>query len=49
MDAPLILTFLLELDLPCRGSGIPKFSGVSEIGDFRQAKAANPDENWLLQ
>ena len=42
MDAPLLLTFVLDLDLSCRGSGIPKFSGVSEIGDLRQAKAVNP-------
>ena len=45
MDAPLILTFVLELDLPCRGSGEPKFINVCEIGDFRQAKAKNSDEN----
>ena len=45
MDAKLIVTFVLDLDLPCRGSGIPKFIGVCEIGDFRQAKAKNSDEN----
>ena len=45
MDAKLIVTFVLDLDLPCRGSGIPKFSGVCEIGDFRQGKAENSDKN----
>ena len=49
MDAPLTQTFVLDLDLCCRGSGIPKFSGVSEIGDLRQARAVNPDKNWILQ
>ena len=32
-----------------RTSGIPKFCGVSEIGDLRQDKAENSNEIWKLQ
>ena len=49
IDAPLILTFVLDLDLPYRGNGVAKFVVVYEIGDFRQGKADNFSENWLLQ
>ena len=48
MDASLILTFVLDLDLSCRGSGIPKFAEVCEIGNLTQATAKNSDENLML-
>ena len=48
MDARLVLTFVLELDLPCVASGGPIFAGLSEIGDLRQAKTKNSDENWIF-
>ena len=49
MDAGLVLTFVLELGLPCVASGGPIFAGLSEIGDLRQAKTKNSDENLILQ
>ena len=49
MDARLVLTFVLELGLPCVASGGPIFAGLSEIGDLRQAKTKNSDENLILQ
>ena len=48
MDAGLVLTFVLELDLPCVASGGPIFAGLSEISDLRQAKTKNSDENWIF-
>ena len=48
MDARLVLTFVLELGLPCVASGGPIFAGLSEIGDLRQAKTKNSDENWIF-
>ena len=49
MDAPLLLSVNLDLNLSCRGGGLAIFAGLSEIGDFRQAKAKNSDENLILQ
>ena len=45
MDAPLLLSVNLDLNLSCRGGGLAIFAGLSEIGDFRQAKAENLSEN----
>ena len=44
MDRTHGLDFSLGLNLSSESSGIPKFSGVSEIDDLRQAKAKNSDE-----
>ena len=49
MDAPLLLSVNLDLNLSCRGGGLAIFAGLREIGDFRQAKAKNSDENLTLQ
>ena len=49
MDAPLLLSVNLDLNLSCRGGGLAIFAGLSEIGDLRQAKAKNSDENLILQ
>ena len=49
MDRTLVLSVGLDLDLSCRGSGLAIFAGLSEIGDFRQAKAKNSDKNLILQ
>ena len=48
MDAPLLLSVNLDLNLSCRGGGLAIFAGLSEIGDFRQAKAENFTKNYLL-
>ena len=48
MDRTLVLSVGLDLDLSCRGGGLAIFSGLSEIGDLRQAKANNSDENQIL-
>ena len=48
MDARLVLTFVLELDLPCVASGGPIFAGLSEISHLRQAKTKNSDKNWIF-
>ena len=39
MDRTLVLSVGLDLDLSCRGGGLAIFSGLSEIGNLRQAKA----------
>ena len=49
MDRTWVVVFSLGLNLSRESSGIPKFSGVSKIGDFRQDKAENSDEIWMLQ
>ena len=49
MDRTLFLSVGLDLDLSCRGGGLAIFSGLSEIGDLRQAKAKNSDENLIIQ
>ena len=49
MDTKLVLAFVLELDLSCRASGVPIFSGFSEFWLFRQAKAKNSDKYLILQ
>ena len=49
MDRTLVLSVGLDLDLSCRGGGLAIFASLSEIGDFRQAKAKNSDENLTLQ
>ena len=49
MDRTLVLSVGLDLDLSCRGGGLAIFSGLSEIGDLRQAKTKNSDENLILQ
>ena len=49
MDAPLLLSVSLDLNLSCRGGGLAIFAGLSEIGDFRQVKAKNSDVNLILQ
>ena len=48
MDRTLVLSVGLDLDLSCRGGGLAIFSGLSEIGDLRQAKAKNSDEYLIL-
>ena len=45
MDAPLLLSVNLDLNLSCRGGGLAIFASLSEIGDFRQAKAKNFSQN----
>ena len=42
MDPTLVLNISLDSSASPECSGVPKFSGVSEIGDLRQAKAVNP-------
>ena len=49
MDPTLLLSVSLDSSALLESSGVPKFSDVSEIGDFRQAKAENSDEIWMLQ
>ena len=49
MDRTWVVEFSLGLNPSRESSGIPKFSGVSEIGDFRQDKAENSDQIWMLQ
>ena len=49
MDTTLVLSVGLDLDLSCRGSGLSIFSGLSEIGDLRQAKAKISEKNQILQ
>ena len=49
MDTTLLLDISLAPNASLVCSGIPKFSGVSKIGDFRQDKAENSDEIWMLQ
>ena len=49
MDTKLLLGVSLGPNASHVCSGIPKFSGVSEIGNLRQEKAENSDEIWILQ
>ena len=49
MDPTLVLNISLDSSASPECSGVPKFSGVSEIGDLRQDKAENSDEIWMLQ
>ena len=49
MDTILAVSVSLELNASHESSGIPIFSGFSEIGDLRQTKAKNSDENLILQ
>ena len=45
MDTRLLLAICLGLNTSRECIGIPKFTGVCEIDDFKQAKAENSDEN----
>ena len=49
MDTTLVVGLSLGLNASRKSSGVPKFSDVGEIGDFRQAKTENFSENKLLQ
>ena len=44
MDPTLVLSVSLYSSASRESSGIPKFSGVSEIGDLGLDKAENSDE-----
>ena len=48
MDRTWVVVFCLGLNPSPESIGIPKFSGVSEIDDFRQDKAENSDKIWML-
>ena len=49
MDPTLVLSVNLDSSASRECSGVPKFSGVSEISDLRQDKAENSNEIWKLQ
>ena len=49
MDTTLLLDISLAPNASLVCSGIPKFSGVSEIGDLKQDKAEKFDKIRMLQ
>ena len=49
MDTTPAVSLSLDPNASPESSGIPIFSGFSEIGDLRQAKTKNSDENLILQ
>ena len=49
MDRTQVVDFYLDLNSSHESSGVPKFSDVSEIGDFRQGQAENLAENLIFQ
>ena len=49
MDTNLAVSLYSVFNALPESSGIPIFSGFSEIGDLRQAKTKNSDENLILQ